>query len=101
MSVQGLLKIEPLIDWLRTKDPNEKYHYSNNTDCLIAQYFKAHGYKDINVGGSDIHINSNRYLIPEAFNDVSGGFHVPVDRRYNERTFGFALKRAEGYKHSG
>ena len=41
--ISRLLRIEPMIAWAKTKDPNEEFEWSSSLDCFLGQYFRAHG----------------------------------------------------------
>lgn len=80
-----------LIAWLETKNPREKYSYTCNGNCLIAQYFKAHD-------------STFRECTPDEWTDKYGNDH-PLPPHYDaialasgsQATFGAALGRAREY----
>jgi len=99
-SVSQLLKLDSLIAWLEKKPPEEMYEYCSNGNCLLGQYFKDHGYRDVCV--------LSHYIYP----DGPGGnfathrlFPLPVNiskivqgtgsnRTKDRHSFGMALQRA-------
>lgn len=38
--------LEHFLEWVKTKDPKEKYEYVDCCECPVAQYMKAH-YQDV------------------------------------------------------
>jgi hypothetical protein len=84
-----------LIDWLCTKDPKGEYCYMSTNNCLLAQFFRACGYKEVVVGGINWFpngITKNGMPIEQAFKDVA--------HRQDAETFGQALARAEALGHA-
>ncbi len=78
--------IESLIQWLEDKDPSEDYAYTNNRHCLLAQYYKAKGFKRVAVDAHSLyHGIFNWTRLPYNFDWVGLG---------HPRTFGAALQRA-------
>lgn len=83
--------IPHLIEWLKGKDPNQTYDYFDNNDCLLSQYYKSLGYKDVFTGKHWMYHTRWRYWtverpLPRDFNYVA---------EYGEWTFSEAIKRAE------
>lgn len=83
------ISIAGLIEWLEEQNPKTRYSYTSPTDCLLARYFRAKGYRWALVGPHDF-FYSRFFLpplfsksIPEAMNDVAYA-----------RTYGAALERA-------
>ena len=92
-----ILTVEDLVEWLESKNPAEEYVFISLQNCLIAQYLRARGYKNVSVGGSFFFhkptgffssVKRPRKNIPPIFNNIS----TPAPR-----TFGAALERARAY----
>jgi hypothetical protein len=81
------LKIGTLIEWLQNRNPQEPYCFLDSGHCLFAQYFSAHGFTNIDMGGWTIHHGMPRQKtpLPEYWDDIACNF---------PRTFGAALQRA-------
>lgn len=82
-----ILSLDGLIDWLRTKDPNEYYRYTDTKGCLLFQYIKACGLPVHSVGDNywrDIETRREHHF-DRVLNDVAGA---------DPHTFGGALERA-------
>ena len=78
-----------LIAWLETKNPNEEYEYTSSRHCLLAQYYRDQGYKQIMMGQYGFrHGWFGHIHLPENFNAIA---------MIGENTFGAALERALGY----
>lgn len=82
----GPLTLNALIAWLEKQPGDETYCYTSIGDCLLAKYFKHHGFSDVLVapfwfcdGASD------KMPYPKSFNEVAIG---------SPRTFAAALSRA-------
>jgi hypothetical protein len=43
MLAPNVVSLASLISWLRTKDPEESYRYSDVHHCVFAQYLAHHG----------------------------------------------------------
>ncbi len=81
--------IESLIQWLKGKDPAEYYCYTNNRGCLLAQYYKAKGFKRVGVDAHSLcHGFFNRTRLPDGFDFIA---------LEHPRSFGAALQRAREY----
>jgi hypothetical protein len=76
-----------LIAWLEQQPAAEMYCYRENGDCLLAQYFIAHGYCNVNMGPLVFfHGPKNEKAnVPRQFNDIAVG---------DPHTYGAALERA-------
>lgn len=89
----SLLNVDSLIAWLETKDPNERYCYTNPRACLLAQYFRAHGFSKASVSVKKVRPDGDQILsLPGKLNDIAHGSGA------NDHTFGAALKRAQRAK---
>jgi hypothetical protein len=85
-----LLGLSDLVAWLETQDKNTRYTYTDNKDCLLARFYRAHGAEDVWVGSLTLlpdGLSSRRELVIP--HDVG---LVASDK---PRTFGAALKRAK------
>lgn len=78
-------KTESLIAWLETKRPEARYSYTCNGHCLLAQYFLAHGFKDVSVTPYRLRHDGQTVRFSFGFENVAVRF---------PRTFGAALERA-------
>jgi hypothetical protein len=80
--------LRTLVAWLETRDPRERYDYSDPNDCLLCRYFKDHGWEQPVVDPFGV---SERYKevqpYPAAFLKIAGHFD-------DCWTMGAALKRA-------
>lgn len=76
-----------LIAWLETMPGDGVYCFVDNGECLLAQYFAANGYKNINMGPYDFEHGRDctKVSLPRAFNDIAND---------DDMTFGAALTRA-------
>ena len=91
------MSLDGLIQWLETKDPDEKYCYIVSEGCLLAQYFRAKGWAKARVSPSHLYSAPVRWLpfirlsrpLPSGFNDIA------VQGLF---TFGAALDRACAYR---
>lgn len=84
-----LMSPSSLIDWLKTKDPTEKYEYLDNHICLHAQYFQHKGI-ELSVLGASFYIiqGMKRQYFTDQWKETAQG---------HPRTFGAALARAQAY----
>ena len=81
--------LQSLIGWLETKNPAEEYEYTSSRHCLLAQYYRDQGFKQIMMGQYGFrHGWFGHICLPEHFNDIAF---------YGETTFGAALERALTY----
>ena len=86
---QGIFTTESLIAWLEKRDPSEQYDHESITNCLFAQYFKAHGYPEASCGGDYVRLDGGSYIRRVDF--PAGWVHIFAEAPY---TFGAALERA-------
>ena len=96
---QGEVTADPfkrstLIAWLERKNPTEVYCYIAAANCLLCQYFEAHGYSDIEMHGNGFSSDKSKFTpLPPHFDSIaSGAWRDLTDK--NHLTFGAALKRA-------
>ncbi len=90
--------LESLIAWLEAKvasNPNERYYYTDTKNCLLAQYFRAKGYKFISMGITQFTAFKWGFIpvsprLPPHFNDIAAAEGEPI--RY---TMCAALARAQ------
>lgn len=87
--------LESLIAWLEMRPATEIYNYFCNGHCLLAQYFTAHGYKNVSMGaGAFVHMEARKRAvtkIPDIFNLIAQGYDQSTEHCQH---FGAALKRA-------
>jgi hypothetical protein len=96
---QGEVTADPfkrstLVAWLERKNPDELYCYIDSQNCVLCQYFAAHGYQDIQMNAGGFYSRGNKFtpLPPHFDNIASGAWRDLTDK--NHLTFGAALKRA-------
>lgn len=94
--------LEGLIEWLRTKDPNEEYCYSDNEGCLIFQFLRHMGHPVTSVT-PDIYrlADESVHSLSPVLNKVAivGPYIVKEMRCW--QTFGAALQEALYQKSRG
>lgn len=82
--------VASLIAWLERKPAKQIYCYTDTGGCLLAQYFTAQGFKDVDAGGwahwSHM-VDGNRVSMK-----AGPVFHQIA--KAGARTFGAALERA-------
>src|SRR6266550_4661995 len=83
--------LSTLLVWLETREPDEKYNYTNPADCLLCRYFADHGWKQPLVDYSGVYegeFDKVGQPYPVAFWKIAGP-------GANIWTMGAALKRAQ------
>ncbi len=91
---EELMDLPNIIKWLEQQPFYKGYVYWNGGGCLLAKYYKAHGYSDTRVSPSDVYL-TGKYSGPS----------VPITEEVNYvllgstsfagwRTFKGALRRA-------
>lgn len=105
-------KIDNLVGWLETKNPEETYRYSSTTNCLLSQYVKDNGFDLVVMGNRDfVHSGfkwwnplswfgfSQVQSLPEGFDSIAIGYieydNTTLSPGWN---FGEALARAKYYQ---
>ena len=84
-------QLSTLVAWLETKNPEEKYCYYDQGNCLLGQYFTALGFTNMCMMTTTFYlIGGIRRTLPAYFDDVAHGVYGSP-RRW---TFGAALDRA-------
>jgi hypothetical protein len=78
-------KLGTLIAWLEKQPADKPYCYLSCGECLLANYFTAHGLKRVSLGYNALHHSGGIRLLPPDFNDIA---------YYGTRTYGAALDRA-------
>lgn len=81
--------LEALRDWLKTKPACERYDWTHPQQCLLGQYFKRLGAKNV-CGGAWQDADNKWHRFTPQFFAVALAEHEPI-----EYTFGAALARAE------
>jgi hypothetical protein len=86
-----VLSLAGLIAWLERQNPQGRYRYSANGDCLIARYLRSHGWRGLNVG-PDSFDGIRWFLFPV----ISKSYPKEMDQVANSspQTYGAALERA-------
>lgn len=87
---------EQFKEWLRTKDPNEGFKYTNPGQCAYAQFLRANGVSQPNVGSEDWNNLDDPNLTDTAISDeimqaLGEGAETP-----RPQTFGEILANLEG-----
>ena len=78
--------LKAFIRWLETKPAYQKYNYLDGKNCLIAQFLKSLGFKQVSVGPASFEHSTAIGSLPYKLNSIA------VD---GETTFGAALLRAK------
>lgn len=95
------MKLETLIAWLEQHHPGTRYIYGDVHNCLLAQYFRAHGYDVTSCGVYSFSYNERRPFLFFFSRNVYRKGHIPWElNQVASRgsvigsTFGAALGRA-------
>jgi hypothetical protein len=90
-------ELSTLIAWLKTKEPDEMYCYTEAGSCLLSKYFHENGFPKFHCGPTMGHWyrNVGDGRLPKHFNSIARGNGAPRDW-----TFGKALKRANRFARS-
>lgn len=83
-----VFSLSNLIVWLSKQPADATYEYNKCSDCLLAQYFKAHGYHNPTLSCCGV----KHGLFKLRYDDLPEGFDVIA--RSGPHTFGAALHRA-------
>ncbi len=87
--------LESLIAWLETKPPKLGYDYVNSYRCLLSQYYKAMGLKDVRVEPHEVrHGSSECFSLSQDLHDIAIAVADRTAGVSREETFGAALERA-------
>lgn len=81
-----LLTIPRLIKWLKTKPRNKKHNCCDNNNCILAQFFRAHGLEVV-AGVDYVRTPNDSFRI---------GIPRPIADAVYDPTFGEVLTRLEG-----
>ena len=86
---EGALTRKSLISWLEKKRADKPYHYIACGRCMLANYFRAMGFRQVKVEAGEFqHAESfGPVKLPRAFIHIAAG---------HPRTYGGALERARG-----
>ena len=94
--------LEHLTDWLRTRNPHEKYSYEDNQTCLLAQYGRSIHGDAFKRAAHHGYFTERGYCSVAAGCFISSGVETdgsetPNPEEFDESawTFGRALERAE------
>lgn len=89
MTKPNILSLRSLTNWLGKQPARKTFNYFDNENCLLAQFFKAKGLEQVNVGGFEFNHSidgvSKQTALPFSFREVV---------RTEPKTFGNALKTA-------
>lgn len=93
---EQLMDLPNIIKWLEQRPFGARYNFWSTSNCLLAQYYKDHGYEDVMVIFS--------YVLPEGRRSLYSGEEVVIPYNINRtirgglpffgRSFKGALKRA-------
>ena len=87
--------LESLVAWLERQPEDGAYCFGDCLKCMLAQYFTALGFDDVNLSDVRMYHKGGSVPLPAMFNaialDAFGVFNRPGDFRH---TFGAALTRA-------
>lgn len=92
--------LESLIAWLEKQPDSERYDYTCNGHCLMAQYFTAMGFKGVEANPSSVIHRGGDFPLPKWFNAIALGGRCAHFAECNypngpsDRTFGAALIRS-------
>lgn len=87
LSVEAVLKLKPIIAWLRKKPAKGTYNYGDTNNCLLCQYLRSKGYRNVSAGGYFVTVNHEVFQLPKAIYDFPAPEAGPA-------IYGEALKRA-------
>ena len=101
-------KLETLIGWLETKNPNQPYAYLDQGNCCLAQYFKEKTTEFTRTYSAYARSSEGKLRdLPYGFNACAKGPYdnsvlIPLAKKDRkslmpEWTFGKALQRAKQY----
>jgi len=96
---KGIFSIHSLVDWLKTKNPEEKYTFISNTNCALCQYFRAQGLNILDLDPGEIELKDGTMIpMPAEFNDLANpkGLYAPL-----KHNFGDMMIRAEYFALTG
>jgi len=82
------LSVRGLAAWLETHDPETKYNYNDNHDCLIARFVKSQGFDDVSCGGTTIFAGGTDHHLNQDLRDAAFGLG-------GKATYGLALARCQ------
>lgn len=85
--------LSSLIAWLQTQPPEQKYNYISSRRCLLAQYFRAKGFKWMVVLPKTLY---HGWVKRTPF---SNEFEIVANNK--PWTVGAALERAQHFEHMG
>jgi hypothetical protein len=84
--------LDGFIAWLETKPADGAYEWGDIFNCLMAQYFKARGFKVFSCGGSTFTSREGWFIKRLVTRTVLPSFTYTAATR--PHTFGAALERA-------
>lgn len=74
-----LFDTSKFISWVNARDPDEKYCFCDNYDCLISRYFKDHGETSVSVDSERVYFHELTIELPDFWNIIAGGAARPND----------------------
>lgn len=102
--VDALLTLPKLIAWLETRDPEERYYYTSNDDCLVARYLRSMGVEHFGVSPRHVRITpattNNGGFVTDGeqvqFSDAIENVSIArTDTLYTGFNMAHALRRAQ------
>ncbi len=89
MTKPNVLSLRSLTNWLGKQPARKTFNFFDNENCLLAQFFKAKGLKQVSVGGYEF-----SYSVKGAKQETKLPFSFREVGHTKPETFGNALKTA-------
>jgi hypothetical protein len=93
---KDIFALDNLIAWLEQQPQDQSYEYANPSNCCLAQYFRAQGYKYVTLGNTSYSFGCRKDgsteqhgSLPQSWTEIAGYWSGK-----RNHTFGAALKRA-------
>lgn len=99
---RDIWSLDSLIQWLEDQEGATPYAYESSHGCMLAQYFKAMGLRNVMVTASAVYYREGIMgwfrlrqvrLLPAHFDAIAATYPS-----WDGRTFGNALTRAREYR---
>src|SRR5690348_9601919 len=84
--------VATLIGWLEAKPAGATYSYTTPTQCLLAEYFTAQGYRKVRILGDGFGHADGWSPLPSGWTEIAAG---------RPHTYGAALERARMMEGNG
>jgi len=92
------ISLDGLIAWLATKDPGQGYHFTDTSQCLLAQWVK---HLDPKARALQLFDNCYTYQVNGKVVDFQYTVFDRIIASNQTNTFGEALARAKAYQRKG